>query len=63
MYATQVFSIIKLIRRVLCMLVTIVNSVVGLLCFQNQLRSFMDSTFEKIQNTERALNVLKKFER
>ncbi|XP_078108038.1 dynein axonemal heavy chain 5 isoform X4 [Sander vitreus] len=29
----------------------------------NQLKSFMDSTFEKIQNTERALNVLKKFER
>ncbi|KAM7382615.1 hypothetical protein PAMP_002338 [Pampus punctatissimus] len=29
----------------------------------NQLRTFMDSTFEKIQNTERALNVLKKFER
>ncbi|XP_070691188.1 dynein axonemal heavy chain 5 [Pempheris klunzingeri] len=29
----------------------------------NQLRNFMDSTFEKIQNTERALNVLKKFER
>ncbi|TNN79750.1 Dynein heavy chain 5, axonemal [Liparis tanakae] len=31
--------------------------------FQNQLKSFMDSTFEKILNTERALNVLKKFER
>ncbi|XP_032373613.1 dynein heavy chain 5, axonemal isoform X1 [Etheostoma spectabile] len=29
----------------------------------NQLKSFMDRTFEKIQNTERALNVLKKFER
>ncbi|XP_027868438.1 dynein heavy chain 5, axonemal [Xiphophorus couchianus] len=29
----------------------------------NQLKSFMDSTFEKIQNTERALNVLEKFER
>ncbi|XP_059194328.1 dynein axonemal heavy chain 5 [Centropristis striata] len=29
----------------------------------NQLKTFMDSTFEKIQNTERALNVLKKFER
>uniref|UniRef100_A0A3Q1JPI4 AAA+ ATPase domain-containing protein n=1 Tax=Anabas testudineus TaxID=64144 RepID=A0A3Q1JPI4_ANATE len=29
----------------------------------NQLKSFMDSTFEKIENTERALNVLKKFER
>ncbi|XP_028435718.1 dynein heavy chain 5, axonemal isoform X1 [Perca flavescens] len=29
----------------------------------NQLKSFMDSTFEKILNTERALNVLKKFER
>ncbi|XP_054476942.1 dynein axonemal heavy chain 5 isoform X4 [Anoplopoma fimbria] len=29
----------------------------------NQLKSFMNSTFEKIQNTERALNVLKKFER
>ncbi|XP_071325116.1 dynein axonemal heavy chain 5 isoform X1 [Trachinotus anak] len=29
----------------------------------NQLKSFMDNTFEKIQNTERALNVLKKFER
>ncbi|KAM6935221.1 dynein axonemal heavy chain 5 isoform 2-T2 [Lycodopsis pacificus] len=29
----------------------------------NQLKSFMDSTFEQIQNTERALNVLKKFER
>ncbi|KAM4633147.1 dynein axonemal heavy chain 5 isoform 2-T2 [Polymixia lowei] len=29
----------------------------------NQLKSFMDSTFERIQNTERALNVLKKFER
>ncbi|CAJ1061771.1 dynein heavy chain 5%2C axonemal isoform X1 [Xyrichtys novacula] len=29
----------------------------------NQLKSFMDSTFEKIQNTEGALNVLKKFER
>ncbi|XP_074540218.1 dynein axonemal heavy chain 5 [Halichoeres trimaculatus] len=28
-----------------------------------QLKRFMDSTFEKIQNTERALNVLKKFER
>uniref|UniRef100_A0A3B4UMV2 Dynein axonemal heavy chain 5 n=1 Tax=Seriola dumerili TaxID=41447 RepID=A0A3B4UMV2_SERDU len=31
--------------------------------FQNQLKSFMDNTFEKIQNTERALSVLKKFER
>jgi dynein heavy chain len=30
---------------------------------QNQLKNFMDSTFEKIHNTERALNVLKKFER
>ncbi|XP_022609362.1 dynein heavy chain 5, axonemal [Seriola dumerili] len=29
----------------------------------NQLKSFMDNTFEKIQNTERALSVLKKFER
>ncbi|KAJ0065958.1 hypothetical protein NL108_000216 [Boleophthalmus pectinirostris] len=29
----------------------------------NDLKSFMNSTFEKIQNTERALNVLKKFER
>ncbi|XP_038567842.1 dynein heavy chain 5, axonemal [Micropterus salmoides] len=29
----------------------------------NQLKCFMDGTFEKIQNTERALNVLKKFER
>ncbi|XP_075868615.1 dynein axonemal heavy chain 5 isoform X3 [Nelusetta ayraudi] len=29
----------------------------------DQLKRFMDSTFEKIQNTERALNVLKKFER
>ncbi|XP_072317021.1 dynein axonemal heavy chain 5 [Eucyclogobius newberryi] len=29
----------------------------------NDLKGFMDSTFEKIQNTERALNVLKKFER
>ncbi|XP_028985303.1 dynein axonemal heavy chain 5 isoform X3 [Betta splendens] len=29
----------------------------------NQLKSFMNSTFEKIQNTERALEVLKKFER
>ncbi|XP_073341884.1 dynein axonemal heavy chain 5 isoform X2 [Pagrus major] len=29
----------------------------------NQLKGFMDSTFENIQNTERALNVLKKFER
>ncbi|KAK2844297.1 hypothetical protein Q5P01_010956 [Channa striata] len=29
----------------------------------NQLKSFMNSTFENIQNTERALNVLKKFER
>ncbi|XP_034553818.1 dynein heavy chain 5, axonemal isoform X3 [Notolabrus celidotus] len=29
----------------------------------SQLKSFMDSTFEKIQNTERALSVLKKFER
>uniref|UniRef100_A0AAQ5ZR96 AAA+ ATPase domain-containing protein n=1 Tax=Amphiprion ocellaris TaxID=80972 RepID=A0AAQ5ZR96_AMPOC len=33
------------------------------LCFQNQLKRFMDITFEKIQNTERALDVLKKFER
>lgn len=33
------------------------------LSFQNQLKSFMDRTFEKIQNTERALYVLKKFER
>lgn len=30
---------------------------------QDQLKNFMDSTFEKIHNTERALNVLKKFER
>uniref|UniRef100_A0A8C6L065 Dynein axonemal heavy chain 5 n=2 Tax=Nothobranchius TaxID=28779 RepID=A0A8C6L065_NOTFU len=29
----------------------------------NQLKSFMDTTFEQIQNTERALNVLKRFER
>ncbi|XP_056617792.1 dynein axonemal heavy chain 5 isoform X2 [Triplophysa dalaica] len=29
----------------------------------NQLKTFMDNTFDKIQNTERALNVLKKFER
>ncbi|KAJ0000193.1 hypothetical protein NQD34_012035 [Periophthalmus magnuspinnatus] len=29
----------------------------------NDLQNFMDSTFEKIQNTERALNVLKKFEK
>ncbi|XP_060906983.1 dynein axonemal heavy chain 5 [Labrus mixtus] len=29
----------------------------------DQLKGFMDSMFEKIQNTERALNVLKKFER
>uniref|UniRef100_A0A8C5EBC4 AAA+ ATPase domain-containing protein n=1 Tax=Gouania willdenowi TaxID=441366 RepID=A0A8C5EBC4_GOUWI len=29
----------------------------------NQLRAFIDSTFQQIQNTERALNVLKKFER
>ncbi|XP_041797657.1 dynein heavy chain 5, axonemal isoform X1 [Chelmon rostratus] len=29
----------------------------------NQLKSFMDSTFEKIQNTERALTVLKRFDR
>ncbi|KAM9353790.1 dynein axonemal heavy chain 5 isoform 3-T3 [Symphorus nematophorus] len=29
----------------------------------NQLKSFMDCTFEKIQNTERALSVLKIFER
>ncbi|XP_068612434.1 dynein axonemal heavy chain 5 [Brachionichthys hirsutus] len=29
----------------------------------SQLKSFMDSTFEKIPNTERALNVLKTFER
>ncbi|XP_076594401.1 dynein axonemal heavy chain 5 isoform X4 [Chaetodon auriga] len=29
----------------------------------NQLKIFMDSTFEKIQNTERALNVLKRFDR
>ncbi|CAL8289381.1 unnamed protein product [Merluccius merluccius] len=29
----------------------------------NQLKSFMDITFERIHNTERALNVLKKFER
>lgn len=33
------------------------------MCFQNQMKSFMDKTFEKIQNTERALNVLKRFER
>ncbi|XP_043921723.1 dynein axonemal heavy chain 5-like [Protopterus annectens] len=30
---------------------------------QNQIKTFMDTTFEKIQNTERALNMLKKFER
>ncbi|XP_060776773.1 dynein axonemal heavy chain 5-like [Neoarius graeffei] len=29
----------------------------------NQLKMFMDNTFNKIQSTERALNVLKKFER
>ncbi|XP_058868792.1 dynein axonemal heavy chain 5 isoform X2 [Acipenser ruthenus] len=29
----------------------------------NQLKTFMDITFDNIQNTERALNVLKKFER
>ncbi|XP_037533193.1 dynein heavy chain 5, axonemal [Nematolebias whitei] len=29
----------------------------------NQMKSFMDKTFEKIQNTERALNMLKRFER
>ncbi|XP_078543788.1 dynein axonemal heavy chain 5 [Lissotriton helveticus] len=29
----------------------------------NQLKSFMDATFEKIRNTERALAMLKKFER
>nr|XP_055066586.1 dynein axonemal heavy chain 5 [Misgurnus anguillicaudatus] len=29
----------------------------------NQLKTFMDNTFDKIQNTERALDVLKKFER
>ncbi|XP_064201033.1 dynein axonemal heavy chain 5 isoform X1 [Anguilla rostrata] len=29
----------------------------------NQLKTFMESTFDKIQNTERALSVLKKFER
>ncbi|XP_041649230.1 dynein heavy chain 5, axonemal [Cheilinus undulatus] len=29
----------------------------------SQLKGFMDSTFETIQNTERALNVLQKFER
>ncbi|XP_063344566.1 dynein axonemal heavy chain 5 isoform X2 [Pelmatolapia mariae] len=29
----------------------------------NQLKSFMDSTFEKMENTERALNVLKTFQR
>ncbi|XP_062848702.1 dynein axonemal heavy chain 5 [Trichomycterus rosablanca] len=29
----------------------------------NQLKTFMDKTFDKIQSTERALNVLKKFER
>uniref|UniRef100_A0A8C1CTU1 Dynein, axonemal, heavy chain 5 n=1 Tax=Cyprinus carpio carpio TaxID=630221 RepID=A0A8C1CTU1_CYPCA len=29
----------------------------------NQLRTFMDNTFDRIQNTERALYVLKKFER
>ncbi|XP_070823538.1 dynein axonemal heavy chain 5 isoform X4 [Chaetodon trifascialis] len=29
----------------------------------NQLKIFMDNTFEKIQNTERALNVLKRFDR
>ncbi|XP_051576060.1 dynein axonemal heavy chain 5 [Myxocyprinus asiaticus] len=29
----------------------------------NQLKTFMDNTFDKIQNTQRALNVLKQFER
>ncbi|CDQ81045.1 unnamed protein product [Oncorhynchus mykiss] len=29
----------------------------------NQLKTFMDNTFDTIQNTERALNVLKTFER
>ncbi|XP_067093621.1 dynein axonemal heavy chain 5 [Osmerus mordax] len=29
----------------------------------NQLKTFMDNTFDKIHSTERALNVLKKFER
>lgn len=35
------------------------------LCFflQHQLQMFMDTTFEKILNTERALDMLKKFER
>lgn len=40
-----------------------VLSYIHVLSLQSQLKSFMDSTFEKIQNTERALNVLKKFER
>lgn len=30
---------------------------------QDQLRSFMDITFESILNTERALNMLQRFER
>lgn len=30
---------------------------------QDELRSFMDITFESILNTERALSVLQKFER
>lgn len=30
---------------------------------QDQLRSFMDITFESILNTERALSMLQKFER
>lgn len=30
---------------------------------QHQLQMFMDTTFEKILNTERALDTLKKFER
>ena len=30
---------------------------------QNQLKTFMDTTLDKIQNTERALSVLKTFER
>ena len=31
--------------------------------FQKELQKFMDVTFEKIQNTNQALSMLKKFER
>ena len=34
-----------------------------LILFQNDLQKFMDVTFEKIQNTNQALSMLKKFER